>query len=59
LANLTGEHRETLQLRFVEGLSLAEIAEAMDVPLGTVKSRLHHALRTLRDDKRTRSYFDD
>lgn len=59
LANLTGEHRETLQLRFVEGLSLAEIAGAMDVPLGTVKSRLHHALRTLRDDKRTRSYFDD
>jgi RNA polymerase sigma-70 factor (ECF subfamily) len=57
LANLTEEHRETLQLRFVDGLSLAEISEAMAVPLGTVKSRLHHALRTLREDKRTRAFF--
>jgi RNA polymerase sigma-70 factor (ECF subfamily) len=57
LANLTEEHRETLQLRFVDGLSLAEISEAMAVPLGTVKSRLHHALRTLREDERTRAFF--
>ncbi len=58
LANLSEEHREVLLLRFVEGLSLAEIAEAMSVPLGTVKSRLHNALETLRHDPRTREFFE-
>jgi RNA polymerase sigma-70 factor (ECF subfamily) len=48
LALLSEEHREALLLRFVDGLSLAEIAAATGVPLGTVKSRLHHALATLR-----------
>lgn len=59
LAQLTEEHRETLQLRFVDGLSLAEIADALEIPLGTVKSRLHHALRTLREDERTKRLFDE
>jgi RNA polymerase sigma-70 factor (ECF subfamily) len=57
LAGLSEEHRETVLLRFVDGLSLAEMAEAMEIPLGTVKSRLHIALQTLRNDKRTREYF--
>jgi len=57
LAALSGEHRETVLLRFVDGLSLAEIAEAMEIPLGTVKSRLHTALEALRNDKRTREFF--
>ena len=57
LAGLSEEHRETVLLRFVDGLSLAEVAEAMQIPLGTVKSRLHIALQTLRNDKRTREYF--
>jgi RNA polymerase sigma-70 factor (ECF subfamily) len=59
LAGLTEEHREILNLRFVDGLSLGEIAEAAEIPLGTVKSRLHHALRTLREDERTRAWFTD
>ena len=42
-------------LRFVDELSLEEIAEAMRLPLGTVKSRLHYALKTLREDPRTRA----
>jgi RNA polymerase sigma-70 factor (ECF subfamily) len=58
LAGLSEEHRETILLRFVDGLSLAEMAEAMEIPLGTVKSRLHIALQTLRDDKRTREFFE-
>ena len=58
LATLPEEQREVLLLRFVDGLSLAEIAEAMGIPLGTVKSRLHNALQTLRQDERTKSFFD-
>jgi len=51
--------REVLLLRFVDDLSLAEIAEAMEIPVGTVKSRLHGALRALREDERARSYFEE
>jgi RNA polymerase sigma-70 factor (ECF subfamily) len=59
LASLSVEHRETLRLRFVDGFELREIAQAMDVPLGTVKSRLHHALAILRKDPRTRKFFEE
>lgn len=52
LAALSPDHREVLTLRFVDDLSLAEIALALDVPLGTVKSRLHLAIKELRDDSR-------
>ena len=58
LANLSEEHREVLLLRYVDGLTLAEIAEATDVPLGTVKSRLHNALEALRHDKRACQCFE-
>lgn len=51
-------HREVLLLRFVDGFSLEEIAQAMEIPLGTVKSRLHNALATLRADGRMRNYFE-
>ncbi len=57
LVNLSEDHREVLLLRFVDDLSLAEIAEAANVPLGTVKSRLHHALETLRSDERAKDFF--
>ena len=52
-------HREVLLLRFVDGLSLAEIAEALEIPLGTVKSRLHTALDTLRRDERTKKFYEE
>ncbi len=57
LQGLPEEHRETLWLRFVDGLSLAEVAETLDVPVGTVKSRLHNAVRMLREDPRTKNFF--
>jgi RNA polymerase sigma-70 factor (ECF subfamily) len=59
LANLSEDHREVLLLRFVDGLALAEIAEAVEIPLGTVKSRLHNAIEILRQDKRTRAFFEE
>jgi RNA polymerase sigma-70 factor, ECF subfamily len=58
LANLSSEHREVLLLRYVDGLALAEIARAVDVPLGTVKSRLHNALEFLRADNRAKQFFE-
>lgn len=40
--------REILDLRFAQGLSYAEIAEALSIPVGTVRSRLHHAVAEVR-----------
>lgn len=55
---LDSGHREVLLLRFADSLSLQEIALALEIPLGTVKSRLHHALAQLRQDERLREYFN-
>jgi RNA polymerase sigma-70 factor (ECF subfamily) len=47
LSRLTPEHREILTLRFLEEMSLAEIAEVTNCPVGTVKSRLHYASQAI------------
>ena len=41
--------REVLTLHFLDDLSLADIAQVLGVPEGTVKSRLYHAKRALRE----------
>lgn len=51
IAALPTGQREVVRLRFALGLKLPEIAEALDVPVGTVKSRLHNALKTLRKEQ--------
>ena len=56
---LPDAQREVILMRFVDDMSLAEIAAALDIPEGTVKSRLHNAIATLRHDERARSYFQD
>lgn len=48
LQSLSPEHRAVLELVFYQGLSLNEIAEVLDCPLGTVKSRLSYARQHLR-----------
>lgn len=58
LDGLSEPHREVVLMRFVDDMALAEIAAALDVPVGTVKSRLHHAIKALRDDPRLKKYFD-
>jgi RNA polymerase sigma-70 factor (ECF subfamily) len=42
------KHRLVVMLHYLNGLNLTEIAEVVDCPVGTVKSRLHYALRRLR-----------
>lgn len=51
VASLPDEHRMVVELRFFAGASLDEIATLVGCPLGTVKSRLHHALEKLRRGK--------
>ena len=48
MADLPPDQRLAAQLFFVEGLTLAEIAEVQQVPEGTAKSRLFHARRRLK-----------
>ena len=48
LARLSPEHRQVVRMAHFEQLSMREIAEATDLPLGTVKSRTYYALRHLR-----------
>jgi RNA polymerase sigma-70 factor, ECF subfamily len=57
LSALPAGQREVLLMRFVDDFSLEEIADALRIPVGTVKSRIHNALRALREDGRTREYF--
>ncbi len=49
IAALPPLQREILDLRFAQSLSYAEIAEALGIPLGTVRSRLHHAIAAVRE----------
>ena len=45
LDRLTTEHREVLDLAYFRGLTQAEIATRLGLPLGTVKSRTYYALK--------------
>jgi RNA polymerase sigma-70 factor (ECF subfamily) len=48
LAQLSEEYRIVVVLRFYQGFSLSEIAETLQIPLGTVKSRLSAGVHRLR-----------
>ena len=48
IRQLPEAHQQVVVLRFYEEASLGEIASALDVSVGTVKSRLHYALDKLR-----------
>jgi RNA polymerase sigma-70 factor, ECF subfamily len=49
ILSLPEASRAVLVLREYEGMSYHEIAEALDIPVGTVMSRLNYARKTLRD----------
>lgn len=48
LASLSIEHRAVVVHAYYAGRSIADIARELDIPPGTVKSRLHYGLRALR-----------
>jgi RNA polymerase sigma-70 factor (ECF subfamily) len=54
LDNVSPASRIVMQMHYLDGLTLVEIAEALDVSLGTVKSRLAYGLSVLR---KTRGWY--
>src|ERR1700752_2553946 len=48
IAELSPNHRSVIVLYYLHGMSLERTASILDIRLGTVKSRLHYALRNLR-----------
>ena len=48
LGRLSLPHREVLTLFFLQDLSVEEIAHVLEIPVGTVKSRLYYAKRSLK-----------
>ena len=48
IRELPAELRDTLELRLEQELSYEEITHVLDIPIGTVRSRLHNAVRQLR-----------
>jgi len=48
LEKLSGDHKQVLQLLFFNEASYDEISEALGCPVGTIKSRLHHAKTLLK-----------
>jgi RNA polymerase sigma-70 factor (ECF subfamily) len=49
LAQLDADHQQVLRLRYFAELTVPEIGEALGIPEGTVKSRLHRATSQMRE----------
>ncbi len=47
--DLNPEHSEVIHLRFAAGLSYAQIAHTLGIPIGTVRSRLHRGLKAVKE----------
>ena len=48
LGRLPERHHDILYLKYLEGLSMEQVAARLDIPLNTVKSRLHRGLQRMR-----------
>ena len=59
IARLPPGQAEALLMRAVDDMSTTEIAIALGIPEGTVKSRIHHATAALRADPALRGHFHD
>ena len=49
LRQLPGEQRQVIELAYFEGLAQSELSRKLDLPLGTVKSRIRLGIQKLRD----------
>jgi RNA polymerase sigma-70 factor (ECF subfamily) len=58
MGSLDGKHRSVLILRYFSDLSYDEIAQVLGIPLGTVKSRLNQAVRTLREEVKKEERYE-
>lgn len=50
MQSLSPEHQEVISLRVHEGLACAEAADRLRCSIGTVKSRMHYAVKKLREE---------
>ncbi|MBN1973058.1 MAG: RNA polymerase sigma factor [Sedimentisphaerales bacterium] len=50
IKNLNEEYSEVIHLRFAAGLSYEQIAHTLEIPVGTVRSRLHRGLKAIKDN---------
>ena len=57
IADLPDQQRAVLSLTMEKNMSQEEIAQIMECPVGTIKSRLHHARKTLKE--KLRRWFGD
>lgn len=51
IGRLPQKHREVIVMHYIQELKISEMAEILNVPEGTCKSRLHKALTLLRNEK--------
>jgi len=58
LQGLTPGQREIITLRFIDEQPLKDIAETLEIPLGTVKSRLHKAIEAMRKLPAVKDFFE-
>ena len=58
LRGLAAGQRELITLRFVDDYSLKDIAEVLDIPVGTVKSRLHQTIQAMRNSPYVKDFFE-
>lgn len=56
LETIGEKHREVLRLCYDEGLSQAQIAARLSIPIGTVKTRTYHGLRAMRQELESRGF---
>lgn len=59
LTKLELPFRQILILRYVDDLTIPEIAQVLEIPEGTAKSRLFHAHRLVRENPALRKYFEN
>ena len=50
MSDLRREDRTVIELAYFQGYTLSEVAQGLGIPIGTVKTRLHRALRSLKSN---------